>query len=71
MIAVVRGWGVSGHEWLGRAERRCARFRDQLRRWEIGRKQEGVGHAHGEVFIELGFVACDVCDAVACFYFLG
>ena len=26
---------------------------------------------HGEVFIELGFVACDACDAVACFYFLG
>lgn len=24
---------------------------------------------HGEVFIELGFVACDVCDAVAYFTF--
>ena len=69
MIAVVRGWGVSGYERLGRAERRRARFRNQLR--NRGGSRKGLVMPHGEVFIELGFVACDVCDAVACFYFLG
>ena len=33
--------------------------------------RKGRSCHHGEVFIELGFVACDACDAVASFYFLG
>ena len=36
-----------------------------------GGSRKGSVVPHGEVFIELGFVACDACDAVACFYFLG
>jgi hypothetical protein len=71
MIAVVRGWGVSGHEWLGRAERRRALQRPTAKMGNWGESRKGLVMPHGEVFIELGFVACDVCDAVACFYFLG
>jgi len=76
MIAAVRRWGVSGYEWLGRTCREEVRAlqRPTAKTGNVGNRggsRKGRSCHRGEVFIELGFVACGACDAVACFYFLG
>ena len=45
MIAVVRGWGVSGHEWLDVQRGGARASKTNCEDGKSGRKQEGVGHA--------------------------